>query len=237
MSKKSSSRTMLLILVLGIIIAGSVIGIFAYQITSGKPTTGSSSSSSKSKSTSITSTATTSTTSSSSSFTEMPATFYVATDGNDSWSGTLSSPNSQNTDGPFATLAQAQISVRNLKNGNPTRSTPIVVEIEAGTYYLGNTLDFTSADSGTQNAQIIWEAALGANVSISGGKQVKNWTLVSSNEWSASASGLQYFEQLWRNAQRIYRPRTTMNSYLYIASTVYSNYQEPRLLRPSGVDV
>ncbi len=34
-----------------------------------------------------------------------PADFYVATNGNDSWSGTLFTPNSTNTDGPFATVA------------------------------------------------------------------------------------------------------------------------------------
>ena len=31
--------------------------------------------------------------------------FYVATNGNDAWSGRLDSPNADKTDGPFATLA------------------------------------------------------------------------------------------------------------------------------------
>lgn len=157
----------------------------------------------------------------------MPATFYVATNGNDSWSGSISSPNVQKTDGPFATIARAQTVVRNLKNSNPGRTTPIVVEIEAGTYFLSNTLSFTSADSGTPNMEIVWEAASNANVTVSGGKQLTGWTHVSGNEWEASASGLQYFEQLWVNGQRIYRPTTTEGNYLYVASTVYSNYQSP----------
>ena len=34
--------------------------------------------------------------------------FYVATNGNDAWSGQLSAPNSQNSNGPFATLERAR---------------------------------------------------------------------------------------------------------------------------------
>ncbi|MFN3422083.1 MAG: hypothetical protein ACK40X_10215, partial [Armatimonadota bacterium] len=33
--------------------------------------------------------------------------FYVATSGNDAWSGRLASPNRKKTDGPFATLQRA----------------------------------------------------------------------------------------------------------------------------------
>ena len=43
------------------------------------------------------------------------ADFYVASDGNDSWSGTLAVPNRQQTDGPFATLDKARVAVRKLK--------------------------------------------------------------------------------------------------------------------------
>ena len=40
------------------------------------------------------------------------ADFYVATDGNDAWSGTLASPNAEKSDGPFATLQRARDAVR-----------------------------------------------------------------------------------------------------------------------------
>ena len=42
------------------------------------------------------------------------ANFYVSTGGDDSWSGTLDCPNQGFTDGPFASLARAQIAVENL---------------------------------------------------------------------------------------------------------------------------
>ena len=50
------------------------------------------------------------------------ADFYVATDGNDGWSGKLESPNADKTDGPFATLARARDAVRELKKSNTTTS-------------------------------------------------------------------------------------------------------------------
>lgn len=43
------------------------------------------------------------------------ADFYVALNGNDSWSGRLPEPNREGTDGPFATLKRAQEAVRILK--------------------------------------------------------------------------------------------------------------------------
>lgn len=36
----------------------------------------------------------------------VPADFYVATDGNDLWSGRLPSPNSNENDGPFASVTR-----------------------------------------------------------------------------------------------------------------------------------
>ncbi|MBN2307342.1 MAG: hypothetical protein JXR94_00125, partial [Candidatus Hydrogenedentes bacterium] len=44
-----------------------------------------------------------------------PARFYVATNGNDAWSGTLAEPNAEASDGPFATLERARDAIRSLK--------------------------------------------------------------------------------------------------------------------------
>ena len=43
---------------------------------------------------------------------EPRATFFVSTDGNDSWSGRLVAPNAAKTDGPFATIARARDAIR-----------------------------------------------------------------------------------------------------------------------------
>src|SRR3954465_7436331 len=42
------------------------------------------------------------------------ANFYVATDGEDAWSGTLPAANAARTDGPFASLDHARAAVRAL---------------------------------------------------------------------------------------------------------------------------
>lgn len=94
------------------------------------------------------------------------ADFYVAENGNDSWSGTLSEPNSTKTDGPFATLKRAQQAVRELKAkvyfpkdepvekrwiGSPHpfgRGKDITVYIRKGFYSLSEPLVFSSADGG-----------------------------------------------------------------------------------------
>ncbi len=150
---------------------------------------------------------------------------YVATNGNDAWSGTMAAPNSAGTDGPFATLQRAQSAADEMESFQPSRDTPVGIEIEGGTYILQSTFLLTPSDSGTQAAPIVYEAAPGAPVVVSGGKQLVGWTRVLGNEWAASASGLQYFEQMWKNGQRIYRPSTTNGTYLYVAATVYSAHK------------
>ena len=60
------------------------------------------------------------------------ADFFIATDGNDAWSGTLAAPNVDHSDGPFASLARAQTAVRGL--GSPART--VTVLVRGGTYYL-----------------------------------------------------------------------------------------------------
>ena len=47
------------------------------------------------------------------------AVFYVATNGNDAWSGKLPAPNDAKTDGPFATITKARDAVRQLKAAAP----------------------------------------------------------------------------------------------------------------------
>lgn len=57
------------------------------------------------------------------------ANFYISTQGSDKWSGQLAEPNTEGTDGPFATLEQARKSVRDL---NKKSSKDITVLIREG---------------------------------------------------------------------------------------------------------
>ena len=146
------------------------------------------------------------------------ADFFVAPDGLDSWSGKLPAPNSTNGDGPFASLAKAQIAMRNLVQTNPNR--PLSVMVRAGTYYLPlsptnpGTLNLTSADSGNSGMPITWQNYPDETPIVSGGSSIGagglrlNWSNVSSNLWQVQIpSKSQGFESFFYNGERRLRAR------------------------------
>ncbi len=102
-------------------------------------------------------------------------TFYVATNGNNAWSGTLEAPNAAKNDGPFASLARARDAIRQLKKENRFPKGGIGVVVRGGTYSIDQPLEFTTEDSGTKDAPISYRAAPGESVRLLGGKVVTNW--------------------------------------------------------------
>ena len=64
--------------------------------------------------------------------------FYVSTTGSDTNAGTFAEP--------FQSLEKAKLEVRALL---PTATAAINVWVRGGTYYLGSTLEFGTADSGS----------------------------------------------------------------------------------------
>ena len=64
------------------------------------------------------------------------ATFFVAPDGNDAWSGKLAAPNAERTDGPFATLEKGADALRAIDRKGWT--TPLLVLVRGGKYFLDN---------------------------------------------------------------------------------------------------
>lgn len=102
--------------------------------------------------------------------------FYVATNGDDTWSGKLETPNATKTDGPFATLQRARNAIRQVKSqqGNVLKQ-PITVIVRAGTYFLQETLVLTSKDSGTTNFSITYKAYPNEKPIISGAQRIVGW--------------------------------------------------------------
>jgi hypothetical protein len=152
------------------------------------------------------------------------ADFYVATDGNDNWSGTLSAPNSKGTDGPFATMGRAQTAVQGILKNPKGRTNPIQVMVRAGSYYLTQPLSFGTADSGTSTLGVVWENYPNETPVIDAGMKIANWVHNSGNEWQATLpSSTQYFEQLFYNGQRRLRPRLGgyLGTYYRVAATIY----------------
>ncbi|MDF7822659.1 right-handed parallel beta-helix repeat-containing protein [Pontiellaceae bacterium B12227] len=98
-------------------------------------------------------------------------TLYVAPDGNDQWSGRLA--DSQQADGPLATLDAARAKVRQLKAKKPGDS--FEVQIRGGNYSLRKTVVFAPEDSGSKGAPIVYKAFPGETPVFTGGIEISNW--------------------------------------------------------------
>lgn len=125
--------------------------------------------------------------------------FWVATNGSDQASG--------DADNPFRTIERARDIVRvHWDRGART----INVYIKGGVYQLGNTLRLDAGDSGAPGAEVVYQAAPGENVVISGGEQVTGWTPVKGAPqiWQAKVNTSDMPRQLYVNGQRAVRART-----------------------------
>lgn len=100
----------------------------------------------------------------------MPASpLHVAPDGRDTWSGRRPTPNATRTDGPLASLAEAQQRARASVASAPAGE--VVVQLQAGRYPLAAPLRFDARDSG----RVTYRAAPGATVILDGGIPVTGW--------------------------------------------------------------
>jgi hypothetical protein len=105
---------------------------------------------------------------------------FVATDGNDAWSGKLAAPNDARNDGPFATLERARDETRKLKAAGP-----VTVLVHGGTYFLTQPFMLQSADSGTPERPIVYAAYPGEKPVFSGGRRIMDWRQGPGNLWQA----------------------------------------------------
>ena len=104
---------------------------------------------------------------------------YVSTVGNDNWSGKLSQPNRDKTDGPFATLQKARDMIRRLKEQKKLPKGNIIVEIREGAYELQGVFELDAVDGGADaQSRIAYVGQKGKEVRLSGGKSLTKWDLV-----------------------------------------------------------
>ena len=100
--------------------------------------------------------------------------FHVSPAGNDNWSGSLKAPNSDRTDGPFATLTRARDAIRKLKS-DARYDAPVTVLLMDGTYYLAEPLLLDGQDSGTREKPITYAAGRGQRPILCGGRAIGGW--------------------------------------------------------------
>jgi hypothetical protein len=148
-----------------------------------------------------------------------PLTFYVATNGNDLWSGRLATPNRARTDGPLSSLAGARDRIRSERTGNQT----VQVLVRGGTYYLPAPFVLEPQDSGTAEAPVVYAAFQSETPVFSGGRAIEGFRQTGSL-WETTIpevkAGHWYFRQLFVNGQRRQRARSPNSGYYRIAKLI-----------------
>ena len=106
-------------------------------------------------------------------------TWNVSPDGNDGWSGQLTAPNAEGTDGPLASLATAMEASRR-QAGQPRR-----IVLSGGRYYVDKPIVLDSRDSG-----LTIEGAGAGQTIIYGGRKITGWRKEGDRFWVADVPGV-----------------------------------------------
>jgi hypothetical protein len=142
-----------------------------------------------------------------------PVRYFVATDGNDAWSGRRPAPNADRSDGPFASPSRARDAIRALKReSGGALNAPVIVAIRGGRYQLAEPLVLKPEDSGTERFPITYTAFQEERPVLSGGRAIGGWAegkIGGKPCWVADVpqakDGKWWFHQLFIGGQR--RPR------------------------------
>lgn len=137
--------------------------------------------------------------------------FFVAVNGNDSWSGKLAEPNPERTDGPFSSLQKARDAIRKLKKDSRLPEGGVTVFVRGGTYSLPQTLTFAAQDSGTPEAPVTYRAYQRETPVVIGGKPIARFEpyrgkILKADVASQGLEGVE-FRQLVCNGRRMHLAR------------------------------
>ena len=146
-------------------------------------------------------------------FTAQALDLHVSPKGDDRASG--------KADAPLASLDGARLAIRKLPR--PLTESVHVIFAE-GTYRLTAAVAFEAKDSGEDGKLISYEAAPGAKVVISGGKELLPFTAGKDGRWTLQIpAGNETFEQLWVGELRATRARTNNPGSHYVRSVESEN--------------
>ncbi len=130
----------------------------------------------------------------------------------------MSQTNSDQTDGPLATLQGARDLLRKLDH---TREVANVTVLE-GVYEISSPLEFLPQDGGTAEFPVTYRAVKGAKPIFCGGRSIAGWKREAEGLWSAESfvatPGGGAFEQLWVNGVRATRARHPNHGFFRVTS-------------------
>lgn len=144
---------------------------------------------------------------------------HVAAGGNDAADGAAGRP--------VKTLRRALDRAREIRAGEPGRTSPLVIEVADGRHELAGPLRIGPDDSGSKTSPTVLRAAAGSRPVISGGRLITGWTVAAGSggpQWSVRlpevADGTWNFTQLFVSGQRRFRPVVPAEGWFTIAATV-----------------
>ncbi|MGB2824044.1 MAG: right-handed parallel beta-helix repeat-containing protein [Phycisphaerae bacterium] len=139
--------------------------------------------------------------------------FHVSPEGDDAQVGTQAAP--------LATPAGARNAIRALKQKQGLPAGGVKVLIRGGRYFLTEPLTLTAEDSGTRAAPIVYAAAAGEKVVLSGGRPVRGWRTPGKDSAIAvlpeAFARKWHFRQLFADGKRLTRARTPNEGYFLTA--------------------
>ncbi|MBS1633839.1 MAG: right-handed parallel beta-helix repeat-containing protein, partial [Bacteroidetes bacterium] len=103
--------------------------------------------------------------------------FYVASGGNDTWSGKLPVANKSN-DGPFRTLERANEEISKMTDAGKLSGMKVQVIIRKGTYEISETLKLAKVGNENQPASVVWKNYGQEKVELAGGKELRGFSLL-----------------------------------------------------------
>ena len=165
---------------------------------------------------------------------------YVATNGNDAWSGTFATPNRDKTDGPLATIAAARDRIRTWNHAGRiyairdehTRGEltgPVTVHVRGGRYEVTAPIVFGPDDS----YPVTYKAYRDEKPVIDGGRRIEGWRATTVNGKScivalpAGAAVRWTLRELFVNDRRAARPR-------FPAQGLFRMAEAPGMKLPNG---
>jgi hypothetical protein len=151
-------------------------------------------------------------------------TYFVATNGNDAWSGRLAAPNGERTDGPVATLTRAITAARENRSHTSNASQHATILIREGAYFLNEPWIL-----GPNDSDLLLGAYRNEKPILSGGRRISGWKeapFSGKKLWAADISdvrdGKWFFRELWINGRRAVRARHPNHGYFSVAETLDS---------------